>query len=205
MLRIKSKYKIGKRLGPAVFEQLQTQKFSLSEARAQNSKKQKRGGRGGSDYGRQLLEKQRVRFTYGLTEGKLAAYASEAYHEPNPSTALHQALESRIDNVVYRAGFASTRRASRQMVSHGHLVVNGVRTTIPSQQLKKGDTVAVREGSRKSALFAHLSAPETASRPIPAWLKVDPNLMHIEVVAEQSYVPSETSLDYKVVFEFYSR
>ena len=202
MLIVKSKYKIGKRLGAAVFEQCQTQKFALSEARYS---KQKRGGRGGSDYGRQLLEKQRVRFTYGLTEKKLSNYAHDAYVQADPSRALHQSLECRLDNVVYRAGFAQTRRAARQMVSHGHIVVGGVRSTVPSERLEKGDVIAVKEGSRKSPLFSHLGSPEALSRVVPSWLKVDRGLMQCEVVGEPSYVPAETALDYKVVFEFYSR
>ena len=202
MLPVKSKYKIGKRLGAAVFEQCQTQKFALSEAR---SAKIKRGGRGGSDYGRQLLEKQRVRFTYGLTEKKLSNYAHDAYVQADPGAALHRSLECRLDSVVYRAGFALTRRAARQMVSHGHIRVHDVRSTVPSHRLNKGDVISVREGSRKSPLFAHLGAPEGTSRPVPAWLKVDPALMQAEVSGEPSYVPAETALDYKVVFEFYSR
>ena len=202
MLPVKSKYKIGKRLGAAVFEQCQTQKFALSEARFA---KQKRGGRGGSDYGKQLLEKQRVRYTYGLTEKKLSSYAEEAYVQADPSKALHQSLEYRLDSATYRAGFATTRRAARQMVSHGHITVNGTRSTIPSHRLKKGDVIAVKEGSRKGALFAHLGSPEAQSRPTPSWLKVDPALMKTEVTGEPAYVPAEVTLDYKVVFEFYSR
>ena len=97
MLPVKSKYKIGKRLGPAIFEQTQTQKFALSEARA--AVKKKRGGRGGSEYGRQLLEKQRVRFTYGISERQLSNYAKVAYEEANPSKALHQALEERLEQL----------------------------------------------------------------------------------------------------------
>ncbi|TSC85937.1 MAG: SSU ribosomal protein S4P [Parcubacteria group bacterium Gr01-1014_8] len=201
MLPVRSKYKIGKRLGPAVFEQCQTQKFALSEART--VKKQKRGG--GSDYGRQLIEKQRVRYTYGLTEKSLSNYAKKAYENENPSLALHRALEERLDSVVYRAGFALTRRAGRQMVSHGHITVNGIRTMVPSHRLKKGDVFAVREGSRKSALFAHLGNPETASRPIPAWLSVDVSLMKGEITGEAQYSPTESALDYPSVFEFYSR
>jgi small subunit ribosomal protein S4 len=200
MLPVKSKYKIGKRLGPAVFEQCQTQKFALSEARS--VKKQRRAA---SDYGRQLLEKQRVRYTYGLTEKSLASYAKKAYEEENPSLSLHRALESRLDSIVYRAGFALTRRAARQMVSHGHIRVNDVRTTVPSQMLKKGDVFSVRDGSRASALFAHLGNPEAGARSIPSWLSVDASLMRGEVTGEPPYSPAETSLDYPAVFEFYSR
>src|SRR3954463_14088000 len=112
MLIVKSKYKIAKRLGAGVFEQTQSQKFSLSEAR---TKAKPRGGRrGGSDYGRQLIEKQRVRFTYGLSEKQLSLYVEKSMHAANPSAALFKFLEGRIDNSIYRAGFASTRRAARQ-------------------------------------------------------------------------------------------
>ena len=105
MLPIKSKYKIGKRLGVGIFEQLQTQKFALSEAR-KSAKKPR--GRGGSDYGRQLLEKQRVRFTYGIAERQLSNYAEKAFTEPDPSTALHRALETRADSVVYTSCMNAT-------------------------------------------------------------------------------------------------
>ncbi len=203
MLPGKSKYKIAKRLGAGIFEQTQTQKFALSEARA--SVKKKRGGRGGSEYGRQLLEKQRVRFTYGISERQLSNYAKVAYEEENPSKSLHRALEERLDTAAYRAGFALTRRAARQMVSHGHLTVNGTRTKVPSHRVKKGDVFAVREGSRKSPLFAHLGNPETAARPTPSWLEIDASAMKAVVTGEAQYTPGESNLDYAAVFEFYSR
>lgn len=201
MLLIKSKYKVAKRLGAAVFEKTQTQKFALSEARSAASKK-----RGGSDYGRQMLEKQRVRYTYGLLEKQLSRYAHLAFKAKDPSAALHKALESRADNVVYRAGFASTRRAARQAVSHGHFTINGVRITTPSYHMKKGDVIAVREGSRKSPLFAGLTEEkEEVKRATPSWLKVDAALMKAEIASEPQYNPVEVGLDYSTVFEFYSR
>lgn len=98
MLPVKSKYKIAKRLGAAVFDKTQTPKFALSEARTV-----KKRGRGLSDYGKQLLEKQRVRFTYGITEGQLYNYAKKAFEDKNPSAALHMMLEGRIDSTIYRA------------------------------------------------------------------------------------------------------
>ena len=203
MLPIKSKYKIAKRLGAGIFEQTQTQKFALSEAR---SKKIRRGGRGGSDYGRQLLEKQRVRFTYGISERQLSNYAKEAYKAPDPSTTLHRSLEMRLDSVAYRAALASTRRAARQMASHGHLLVNGKRTTTPSYRLHKGDSISVREGSRRRPLFAQLTEEgREASRNAPKWLTCDMSAMKVDVVGEPLYVPGETALDYPTVFEFYSR
>ncbi len=200
MLPVKSKYKIGKRLGPGVFEQLQTQKFALSDARAKKAKR----SRAPSDYGRQLIEKQRVRYTYGIAEKQLSNYAEKAFREDDPSTALHRALEMRADSVVYRAGFTGTRRAARQMVSHGHITVNGKRITTPSYALKKGDVLGVREGSRKSPLFAGLADREDR-RAVPQWLAVDANLLRIEVTGEPAYTTVETGLDYATVFEFYSR
>ncbi len=201
MLQIKSKYKIAKRLGAGVFEQTQTQKFALAEA---NSKPKKRARGGGSDYGRQLLEKQKVRFTYGLAEKQLANYAEKAFKEKNPSEALHKALESRADSAVYRAGLASTRRAARQAVSHGHITVNGRRITSPSYALKKGDKLSVREGNRKSVLYASLAEKE-GGRAIPQWLSMDTGSFTAEVTGEPQYTTVETGLDYPTVFEFYSR
>ncbi len=203
MLPVRSKYKIAKRLGAGVFEQTQTQKFALSEARTAASKKKPRG-RGGSDYGRQLLEKQRVRYTYGLNERQLSNYAEKAMKEADPSTALHRSLEQRADSIVYRAGLAGTRRMARQLVSHGHILVNGRRTTTPSYHLKKGDVITIREGSRKSPLFAGLADQEN-TRSIPQWLTVDIALLKAEVSGEPAYTTVETGLDYATVFEFYSR
>ncbi|MFZ2886496.1 MAG: 30S ribosomal protein S4 [Minisyncoccia bacterium] len=204
MLTIKSKYKIAKRLGNQIFEQTQTQKFALAEARS--GKKPQRGGRGGkTDYGRQLLEKQKVRFTYGIQEKQLANYAAAAFEEKNPPEALHRSLELRLDSAAYRAGFALTRRGARQMASHGHLLVNGKRITTPSYRLKKGDTITVREGSRKSVLFAHMGNPEASARSIPHWLSVDLSTMVAKVEGEPGYTAAEIPLDYPAVFEFYSR
>jgi len=201
MLPVKSKYKIAKRLGNAVFEQTQTQKFALSEARA--TKKPR--GRGGSDYGRQLLEKQKVRYTYGLSEKQLSNYAEKAFAEANPSEALHRALELRADSVVYRAGLAPTRRAARQAVSHGHITINGRRITKPSFSLKVGDKVGIREGVRKSPLYAGLADKNEDSRATPQWLTVDMNLLQAAVTGLPQFTPVETGLDYPTVFEFYSR
>ena len=202
MLQIKSKYKIARRLGAGIFEKTQTQKFALVADRA----KKPRGRGGGSDYGRQLLEKQRVRYTYGLTEKQLSKYAAAAFEQPDPSVALHRALESRADSAVYRAGLASTRRAARQMVSHGHITVNGKRITTPSYHLRKGDVLSVREGSRTSTLFAGLNEEEREIvRPVPSWLSFDVSTLRAEVKNDPSYNAAEVGLDYPTVFEFYSR
>ncbi len=203
MLIIKSKYKIAKRLGASVFEQTQTQKFALSEARA---KAKPRGRNSGSDFGRQLLEKQRMRFTYGLSERHLANYVERAVHEKNPSSALFSMLETRADNVLYRAGLAPTRRAARQAVSHGHLLVNGRRITSPSHKLTAGDKLSIRESTRKSSLYAGLADKTIEERrSAPHWMDVDVNLLTAEVKSEPTYAGTESGLNFTTVFEFYSR
>jgi small subunit ribosomal protein S4 len=150
------------------------------------------------------LEKQRVRFTYGLSERQLSNYAQDAVGQKDPSGALHRSLELRADSVLYRSGFASTRRAARQALSHGHMKVNGVRVTRPSLRLKKGDKLEVREGVRSSGLYAGLAEKED-KRPLPSWLSADANLLTIEVMGEPQYNQMEAGLDYPTVFEFYSR
>lgn len=202
MLIIKSKYRIARRLGAGVFDQTQTQKFALRAAQ----RAPKRMGRGGgSDYGKQLLEKQRVRFTYGITERQLSNYVARANKTKDPSAALHQMLEMRADTAIYRAGLASTRRGARQAVSHGHILVNGTRTTSPSYALKKGDVLTVREGSRKSPLFAGLADKNTDGRSTPQWVEVDLGTLKATITGVPSYSPAEIGLDYATVFEFYSR
>jgi len=201
MLLVKSQYKVAKRLGAGVFEKTQSQKFSLAEARVKKPR-----GRAVSDYGRQLLEKQKVRYTYGLSERQLSNYAHAAFQEKDPSAALNIALEMRADNAAYRAGIASTRRAARQIVSHGHITINGVRITTPSHRVRPGDVIAVREGSRTSPLFAGLSEvnPETV-RVVPKWITSDMKLMKADIVTEPTYNSVDAGLDYPTVFEFYSR
>lgn len=199
MLKVPSKYRVARRLGAGVFDQTQTQKFALRSA----ERKEKRG-RAPSDYGKQLLEKQRVRFTYGISEGQLSNYAEKAFTQKDPSLALHRALEMRADMVMYRSGFASTRRSARQMVSHGHIMINGKRTKVPSTLLKKGDKITIRGGSKTNLLFAGM-AEKNESRAIAQWLKVDVNEMTVEIVSEPQYSPVEVGLDYATVFEFYSR
>lgn len=203
MLLVKSKYKIAKRLGAGVFEKTQSQKFALSEAR---STKRAPRGRGGSDYGRQLLEKQKVRYTYGLSERQLSNYAHKAFEEKDPSAALNTALEMRADNAIYRAGLAASRRAARQIVSHGHVTVNGTRITSPSYALKIGDVISIREGSRQSPLFAGLADRNPESlRSVPKWLDFNVSTLRAEVKDAPSYDSALGGLDYPTVFEFYSR
>jgi ribosomal 50S subunit-recycling heat shock protein len=136
-MQIKSKYKIARRLGPAVFEKTQTQKFAARMSR----KGKKFEGRMASDFGKALLEKQKARYTYLILERQFKKYAEKAIAErvKKPEESLFESLETRFDNVVSRLALAPTRLASRQMVSHGHIAVNGMLAGLPVQGEKNID------------------------------------------------------------------
>ena len=140
-----------------------------------------RGRTKDSEYLLQLKEKQKARYAYGVLEKQFRHYYEEASRLPGKTgDVLLQLLESRLDNVVYRAGFANTRRQARQMVSHGHFLVNGRRVNIPSFQVTPLDIIDVREKSLNMTPF--VIARETwGDREVPAWLTVKPNRMRILV------------------------
>lgn len=199
------KYKICKRLGGAVFEKCQTQKFTLSEARSGRTRTRSRRPGAMSDYKRQLLEKQKMRFTYGISERQLSRYVNESVATAaNPIAALMTRLEARLDNVVYRLGLAKTRRLARQMVSHGHVTVNGKKMTIPSHQVKQNDIIAVREGSKESGLFTTI-VDDHVGAAVPAWLSFDLKNLSGKVSADPRFEISEALFDPEQVLEYYSR
>lgn len=197
------KFKIAKRLGAPIFEKTQSPKFELSQARAGRTAKRRPGQM--SDYKRQLIEKQKMRFTYGITEKQLRRYVDEAVEKSHqPIAILMSRLEARLDNVVYRLGLAKTRRFARQMVSHGHITVNGRKLTIPSHKLRQDDVIAVREGSKSTGLFIALEEThESAS--VPAWLSFDLKKTEGKLTATPTYEPSEILFDPAQVLEYYSR
>lgn len=202
-MKLGAKYKICRRLGPGVFEKCQTQKFVLSEAKKSRGKKGARP-KALSDYGRQLIEKQKVRLSYGLTEKQLSNYVEKAMNSKGGSVAdkLIELLETRLDNTVYRLGFASTRRFARQLVSHGHFTVNGKKVTVPSYAVRVGDVISVREGSRKSPVFGDFEK-KVKNYSWPQWLKLVPESLQAEVAAMPKN--DEQFLQLDTVLEFYSR
>lgn len=203
-MKIGPKFKIAKRLGAPIFEKTQSQKFALSEAKGGRTSGKRKPGQA-SDFKRQLIEKQKMRFTYSITEKQLRRYVDEALQKGDqPVSNLYTRLEMRLDNVVYRLGLAKTRRFARQMVSHGHIVVNGKRMTIPSHKVKIGDIVTVREGSKQSIVFTNL--PEThEATAVPAWLSFDIKKLEGKVTGTPVYSGAETFFDPEQVFEYYSR
>lgn len=202
-MKIGPKFKIAKRLGAPIFEKTQSQKFALSNAKQGRQGKRRPGQM--SDYKRQLFEKQKMRFTYSITEKQLRRYVDEALKKGDqPVANLFTRLEQRLDNTVYRLGLAKTRRLARQLVSHGHITVNGIRNNIPSHKVRLDDVVAVREKSKQSALFVTLSESIEAAS-VPAWLALDAKKLSGKVTGMPTYNATETLFDPESVFEFYSR
>ena len=197
----KPKYKVCKRLGNGVYEKCQTQKFALSEARAKKTFKRRRNL---SDFGRQLIEKQKVRYAYGISEKQLRKYVQAAMGSKDPASELFKGLETRLDNAVYRMGFAPTRRAARQMVGHGHITVNDRKMTVPSHAVGSGDTIAVREGSKEKPVFTG-NAETISAHTAPKWIVVDAKKLTAKTKASPEFVASDTTFDLPAVFEFYSR
>ncbi len=198
------RYKIAKRLGASVFEKAQTQKFALS---ADRSAKNKRRGRGrASEYSKQMLEKQKVRITYGLPERQFRSYVHKALaaHSAKPTERLHELLELRLDNVIWRLGLAPTRRAARQMVAHGHVLVAGKKTRAPSHTLAVGDRIAIREGSKEHGVLTGFNE-RFLERPLARWLSWNPKTMEGSVIERPTAASADPAGDLGAVLSFYTR
>jgi len=204
-MQIGPKYKICRRLGSHVYEKCQTQKFQLSEAR--KARTMRRGRRRNvSEYGEQLLEKQRVRFTYGLKEKQFARYVKEATEKSSgvPVEELYQSLERRLDNVIYRLGLAPSRAYARQLVSHGHIAVNGRRLNIPSYSVKVGDVLSLKESTKKKSIFEFLNERVKEFKQ-PSWLSFDVKKFEAKVSSLPKTDAHELGFDLSSVIQFYSR
>ena len=163
--------------------------------------------RGGSLYLTQLREKQKVRRIYGVLEKQFAKLMHEAQRtEGMTGEKLLEYLERRADNVVYRAGFATTRRAARQLVSHGHFTLNGNRVDIPSIRLNPGDVLEVRPKSKKNSYFVNLANIAGASSQAPlSWMKGDVKNMKIEITGTPKREEAEVGINEQLIVEYYSR
>ena len=163
--------------------------------------------RKGSLYLTQLREKQKVRRLYGLLEKQFAKLMKEATKaEGLTGEKLLEFLERRADNIVYRAGFALTRRQARQLVSHGHFLLNGRRIDIPSIRLNPGDVLEVRPKSQKSEYFKGLADIMSASsQSTLSWLKADGKKMKIEITGLPKREEAEAGINEQLIVEYYSR
>ena len=158
--------------------------------------------RSGSLYREQLREKQKVRRLYGLLEKQFAKLMKEATRaEGLTGEKLLEFLERRADNVVFRAGLATTRRQARQLVSHGHFLLNGRRIDIPSIRLNPGDVLEARPKTAKSTYFKSLEPAAT----LPGWLKVDGKKLKVEITGLPKREEAEVGINEQLIVEYYSR
>ncbi len=204
-MKIGPRYKIARRLGSQVFEKTQTQKFMLRESQKLTKSRNQRP-RSRSNYGIQLLEKQKVRFTYGLTEKQFTIYLKKVIQNKgeNLEQMLYEILERRLDNIILRSGFAQTRQAARQIVSHGHILVNGKRVAIPSYSVVDKDQISIREKSLNKGNFIGLNE-RIKDTSIPAWLSVDMNKKTIKIKGNPNYISHESHFNLGAVIQFYKR
>ena len=158
-----------------------------------------------SEYLQQLQEKQKARFTYGVMEKQFRRYYEEA-NRRNGKTGdeLLRILETRLDNVVYRAGLARTRRQARQLVTHGHFTVNGVRVDVPSYRVSQYDIIDVRPKSLQTTPF-QIAKELVGDRPVPGWLQVVPSTLRILVHNVPERAQIEVPLQEQLIVEFYSK
>jgi len=200
-MRITQKYKIARRLGPAIFEKTQGAKFALRQERRAG-----RPYRPRTEYGLSVIEKQKVRYTYGVNERQFRKYVKEAVALKGTNTveALFGRLETRLDNVIYRLGWAPTRQAGRQLVAHGHITMDGKRVYVPSIHMKVGDKVAIRVTSLSKPVFKDLDE-KLKKVALPSWLSYDAEKKVASMQGAPKWTPSEHSFNLLQVIEFYSR
>lgn len=159
-----------------------------------------------SQYSLQLREKQKVKRLYGLLEKQFSNLMKEATKSQGQAgEVLLRLLEQRADNAVYRSGFAMSRRAARQLVTHGHFELNGRRVDIPSIRLKAGDTLVVRAKSQKSEYFKNLDEVSPAANDIPAWIKADRKKFTVSITGLPTREEAEPDIKEQLIVEYYSR
>ncbi|GAB6099872.1 30S ribosomal protein S4 [Halanaerocella petrolearia] len=158
-----------------------------------------------SEYGVQLREKQKVRRAYGVLENQFRRYFEEAENQPGiTGENFLELLESRLDNVVYRLGFATSRNEARQLVRHGHIEVNGSRVDIPSYRVEADDEIAVKEGSKSLKRMKEI-AEYNEDKEVPSWLQVNFDKLQSKVLAEPVREEIDLPIQEQLIVEFYSR
>ncbi len=158
-----------------------------------------------SDRGLQLREKQKARYTYGILERQFRRYYGKAIRRTGVTgDNLLSLLELRLDNVVYRLGFADSRNQARQIVRHGHIALNGRKTNVPSAVARVGDAITWTEGARKTELFK-VAQEAVKNKQVPAWLSLDESTMTGRVLATPGPGDFDARFDPKIIVEFYSR
>ena len=159
-----------------------------------------------SEYALQLQEKQKVKFVYGIMEKQFRAYYEKAARMPGKTgDMLLSLIERRLDNVVYRLGFAATRRQARQLVSHAHFTVNGKKVNIPSYLVRTGDVIEVKESSRSSVQFKRLTAEDAPVVLLPQWLEREKNSLTGSVTRLPVREDVDMPIEEHLIVELYSK
>jgi small subunit ribosomal protein S4 len=198
------KAKICRRFGTNIYGSDKYDKILQRKPQAPGKGPRERMGRK-SEYALQLTEKQKLRSMYGLSEKQFhRIYKEAAAADGQTGEVMKQLLERRLDNVIYRAGFALTRLQARQFISHGLFTVNGTRVTVPSYRIKSGEVVTIRERSKTSPVFAPILQAHEKYMP-PSWLTVNPANLSTEITALPDAEAAEQAVDIRQVIEYYSR
>ena len=177
----------------------------LGYSSSKTSKREPKRRRKESEYGMQLREKQKAKFIYGVLEKQFRGYFNKAKRQPGiTGENLMRILESRLDNVVFRLGFARTRKEARQTVSHGHIMVNGRRVDVPSYRVKAGDVVSVAPKS-KELLVIKSALVSNARFEVPAWLEVDIEKLQGNVLALPQRDQIDLDINEQLIVELYSK
>ncbi len=206
-----NKCKICRRLGAKLFlkgDKCLSPKCPVIKKPYPPGEKGKRRTRTRSEYGKELSEKQKLKNWYNLGEKQFRKYVKEVLEKrgkvEDAGALLIEKLESRLDNVVFRMGFTSSRSQARQVISHGHFLVNEKKVNIPSYQVKKGDKVALKPESRKKTIFGNLSTSLKKYKP-PSWIELDIEKLEGKISAQPSLEEAASPAEISVIFEFYSR
>ncbi len=161
-----------------------------------------------SEYGKELREKQKLKNWYNLREAQFRNYVREVLKKrmkvEDPAALLVKKLENRLDNVIFRLGFAKTRIQARQLVNHGHFLVNGEKVNIPSYQIRKGDKITISPTKIQKKIFQGLSSTLKKHQP-PSWLELNSEKLEGKVVGEPSLTEAFLPIEIPAIFEFYSR
>lgn len=195
------KFKKCRKFGSAIYEKCASAKFAISEQKKRFAQKGKRRNML-TEYGKKLIEKQKLRLSYGLKEKKMRSYVMNAIDSAEETFSnLNEKLETRLDNVIYRLALGSTRAMSKQIVSHGHIMVNEKKLDIPSYQVKIGDKISVREQSKDRAFLKDIEKKDKPK--LPLWLKF--NYKDLSGTIEKKPELENSEFNFQQIIEFYTR
>ncbi len=202
--------KIERRLGEKLYlkgERSYSQKSAMTKKPYPPGMHGQKGSRKASEFSQQLKSKQKVKNIYRLLEKQFKNYIKKAINsKKEPYEFIMKKFENRLDNVVFRMGFGQSRDQARQLVNHGHILVNGTRVTIPSFEVKIGDELAIREGSLKSPFFMNLMPIWLKKYDAPAWVGLDKEKLTAKIKGQPTLLESGINVgDLQAIIEFYSR